>query len=154
MKPDEDLKTNSIRARVTEDEARLFKIVAESHGISVSDFLRRAAVYYSEVSTGPQEGPGCSEENPNTGQETFPQMLADTRLAVVNTIKYINDDLVAKMENIEDLLDALLYAVLYHLPEIPDEKKEHAMRSATKRKAKVQRMTESKKNSSINAARR
>ena len=130
-------KTAAIRVRVTESELKLFRFVADTQGIKLSEFMRRAGVMYAEICSEQSEIMESTDESPYEAEKSFHQMFADFNQVTARTITQSHDDLCRQIDDLKIMQDAFLYVLLYHSSEIPLEKKEQAKQSAIRRKAKV-----------------
>ncbi len=131
-------KTKTIGVRVTADENKLFVMLAQEQGVSISEFMRNAIINYAQMTLEHKELLNeLGLVDVNKSGATFHSTIEETREIICTSITTLNDRLSGKVDRIEKLIDAFLYAYLFHTPEVNDENKNNAKQSAVIRKKRV-----------------
>lgn len=124
----------TIGIRVTAEENKLFEALAKEQGITVSELLRTAGLTIAEMSVESRELLGKKDSESSRYVHTLIEKVQET---LANSIKESNTILSGKLNKVEKLIDAFLYAYLFHTPEVKDSQKQNAKNSAIVRKKKV-----------------
>lgn len=127
-------KGKTIGIRVTAEENKLFEALANEQGITVSEILRTAGLTIAEMSVESRELLGKKDSESSRYVHTLIEKVQET---LANSIKESNTILSGKLNKVEKLIDAFLYAYLFHTPEVKDSQKQNAKNSAIVRKKKV-----------------
>lgn len=127
-------KGKTIGIRVTAEENKLFEALANEQGITVSELLRTAGLTIAEMSVENRELLGKKDSESSRYVHTLIEKVQET---LANSIKESNTILSGKLNKVEKLIDAFLYAYLFHTPEVKDSQKQNAKNSAIVRKKKV-----------------
>lgn len=138
-------KTKVVSFRVSAEENRIFELLAKDQGISVSEFFRMAGMTIAEMSLDNKDFLKALGKEPVNALGKIESIMEATRDILANSIKESNALMTMKMERLEKVLDAFLYAYLFHTPEVNDQRKQHAMQSAVTRKKKVLSLVENDK---------
>ena len=134
----EEKKERFIGIRVTEDQYRLFQLLAKEQNVSVSEFLRSGVVNFAEKFVESQQVlESVEDKDKKAAQQTIHAMITEVRGVLANSIQQSDERVCRRVEHMQKLLEAFLYAYLYHTPEIPEEMKKEAKRSALARQKRV-----------------
>ena len=134
MEQQVDQKSKTIGIRATPQEVKLFEALAKEQGTTVSEFLRTAGLTIAEMSVENRELLGKNNSEPYRNIQTLIKNVEET---LANSIKESNTILSSKLNKVEKIIDAFLYAYLFHTPEVKDSQKQVAKNSAIVRKKKV-----------------
>ena len=134
MEQQVDQKSKTIGIRATPQEVKLFEALAKEQGTTVSEFLRAAGLTIAEMSVENRELLG---KNNSESYRNIQTLIKNVEETLANSIKESNTILSGKLNKVEKIIDAFLYAYLFHTPEVKDSQKQVAKNSAIVRKKKV-----------------
>lgn len=128
-----------VSVRFTQDERKLIEMFVNDRGNDLSKFVREATLYYINVSTEhDQLLEEIDEKNVQSADKAFRDVVESMTQILIKSIEHTHNDLDAQLEEVKKQLDAFIYTYLYHTPEIIENKKQEAKRSALERKEKVE----------------
>lgn len=132
------LKTITKGVRLTEDMNKLFTVLAKEKGVPVGKYLRDAGLILAEMCLDEKELLDFIKDKDKLKvQKTHHILIQETKDTLINSIGSLHDNLSKRLDRQEKLLELFLYSYFFHTPEVEGPLKEHASRSAKKRKKSV-----------------
>ncbi len=125
-----------IGIRVSFQENKLFETLAQGQGTTVSEFLRTAGLTLAEMEVDNKEVLKLIGKD-RTGISNVLSLIESIKETLANSIKESNTLLSHKVDKVEKLVHAFLYAYFFHTPEVKESLKAEAKRAAVDRKKKV-----------------
>ncbi len=138
MKSGSEKRTKVIGVRVSEDEWKAFDFIANEQKITISELLRNAAIRYSGLYAENEE----ERLSDGNGERSIDETIHVFSETIAKTIKQSTEDLLLQIRTNEKRLKGFIYAFLYHTPEVNEELKGEASRSARKRMDTVCKITD------------
>lgn len=132
------LKTITKGVRLTEDMNKLFTMCAKEKGVTVGKYLRDSGLILAEMNLDEKELLDFIKDKDKLKvQKTHQMLIQETKDTLLNSIKSLYDNLSKRLTRQEKLLEMFLYSYFFHTPEVDWPLKDHASRSAKKRKKSV-----------------
>ncbi len=139
MEQSTEHRNRNIGIRVTDDEWKLFDIIARQQRISKSEFLRNAGIHFAELSAEDQQTFASSGSTTSGKPDFIREQFTSANEIIANTIREAVSELTLEIKDIEKLLKVILYTYLFHTPEVPEGLKRDAKKSAIARMDKIVR---------------
>lgn len=138
MKHKPNTKISRVNLRITPQEIKLIRMMAQKEGLNLSEYLRNVVLTIAESSVESREFlNSVSDNNKDNAVQILKGLILENKDTTANSIKGVFDALLDRFDKVERLIDVFIYVFLYHTPEVIDTKKKQAKDSAVERLKKT-----------------
>ena len=122
-----NLKSSKVTLRMTAEEIKLIRMMAEREGITVSEYFRSVLLTLAEHSIESREFlNSVSEVNKDNVVQVLKSLIIEGKDTTLNSLLKLHENWAERYDRLEKLLGILAYVFLYHMPEVADDKKKEA----------------------------
>lgn len=123
--------------KFSDEEYEFLSIAAKENNMSFSSYIRHAAINFSIQNDMEEAINEELSEITSEPKKMILDLLKENTQILSKTIETMSNNISRENDKIHNLLDLLIYIYFYHTPEVPEDLKNEANRSALTRKKKL-----------------